>query len=161
MLKFAQLNVNRSKPAHDLLWKDSEDCDVILITEPNRALAREKSLICDKNSDVAVIIRSNCERTTVINVRASDGYVCVEFDACVVVVCYVSPNVPIERLETVLVNMESDLNHTKSVIIAGDLNSKSPLWGSPAEDSRARLVADWLAQNRLIVANQGREPTFV
>ena len=160
-LKFAQLNVNRSKCAHDLLWTDSADCDLILITEPNRALVREKKLISDTNNDVAVIIRNQSDITAVIEVKASDGYVCVEFGAYAVIVCYVSPNVPIEKLEHVLESMQRDLNRVKPLVIAGDLNSKSPIWGSPIEDARGRLVADWLAQNGLLVANHGTEPTFV
>ena len=118
-----------------------------MLSEPNKALCSEKGYICDRNS--------------VINVFRSSGFVCVEFDLCVVISCYVSSNVGASRLEEVLSDMQHQINSEKPTIVAGDLNSKSPLWGSPVKDTRGRIVADWLAQNGLVVANIGDEPTFM
>ena len=144
-MKFAQLNANRSRAVFHLLWNDYKDCDVLLITEPNKKLVTEKKLICDNLMDAAVAIRSNCDNSAVISVHSGNGYVCVELSKSVVIVCYVSPNVGIGRLDAMLLSIEQVLHAArKPVIISGDLNSKSALWGSPVDDDRGRLVADWL-----------------
>ena len=160
-MNIMQLNVNRSRLVHDLLWNDSKDCDILIISEPNKKLSTERGYICDKNIDAAVIIRKNCDISAVIDVHRSCGFVCVEFAMCVVISCYVSPNVEIGHLGEVLTGMADCIKIKKPTIIAGDLNSKSPLWGSPVEDPRGIMVAEWLAQNGLLVANVGDEPTFV
>lgn len=46
------------------------------------------------------------------------------------------------------------------VILGGDFNAKSPLWGSPREDAKGKILAEWIASRRLIVANEGDAPTF-
>ena len=128
MASFVQLNVNRSRAAHDLLWHTSRGSNVFLITEPNKKLAKEKTLICDKNIDGAVIIRNECNDTAVISVFAGEGYVCVEFVFYIVIVCYMSPNVSLRCLELLLSCVGNPLRTAeKPAIIAGDLNSKSPL----------------------------------
>ena len=161
MMKFVQLNTNRSRVVYDLLWKDSIDCDVLVLSEPNKKLCLEKNYICDFNLDTAVRIITDCDNNSVIDVYRSRGFVCVEFSVCVVVSSYVSPNVDMACLEGVLFDMQQHVRRDKPTIIAGNLNAKSALWGSPVEDGRGRLVADWLAQNGLVVANVGSVPTFV
>ncbi|KAK9688606.1 Endonuclease-reverse transcriptase [Popillia japonica] len=51
-------------------------------------------------------------------------------------------------------------NTNLDTVIAGDFNSKSPLWGSPAADERGEYLMDWAAELRLSVANTGSTPTF-
>ena len=136
-------------------------CDVLVLSEPNKAISTDRGYICDKDVDTAVIIRTNCDKTSVISVYRSNGFVCVEFGICLVISCYVSPNVDDKRLEGVLYDMQHQIKNGKPTIIAGDLNAKSSLWGSPIENARGRLVADWLAQNVMVVINTGDEPTFV
>lgn len=53
------------------------------------------------------------------------------------------------------------LRHKGEILIAGDINSKSPTWGSKIEDPRGRLFEDFINENNLIVLNRGAEPTFV
>ncbi|XP_074035251.1 uncharacterized protein [Leptinotarsa decemlineata] len=49
----------------------------------------------------------------------------------------------------------------KKWIILGDINSKSPEWGSPTCDARGQYWAEWAATRNLVFANTGGEPTFV
>ena len=118
-MKFAQFNVNRSKAVHDLLWSDTSACDVLLLSEPNRALCKENGYICDKNIDAAVIVRNKCDGNAVINVYRSNGFVAVEFAMCVVISCYVSPNVDISRFEEVLSDMQEEVGSAKPTILPG------------------------------------------
>ena len=45
-------------------------------------------------------------------------------------------------------------------VVAGDLNAKSPWWGSDTEDRRGAAVAEFAAAAGLQVANVGTVPTF-
>ena len=44
------------------------------------------------------------------------------------------------------------------IIIAGDLNAKSPLWGSPQTDGRGRLTEEMVTHSEFCVLNTG-QPT--
>lgn len=44
--------------------------------------------------------------------------------------------------------------------MGGDFNAKSPLWGSPIEDRRGSILAEWMARMNLMVMNVGNKPTF-
>lgn len=45
-------------------------------------------------------------------------------------------------------------------MISGDFNTKSPLWGSPREDTKGKMLAEWVCSKNLVVANVGEAPTF-
>ncbi|KMQ81570.1 reverse transcriptase [Lasius niger] len=47
------------------------------------------------------------------------------------------------------------------IILCGDFNSKSTLWGSPITDARGDEVERWAAANDLRIANVGSVPTCV
>lgn len=47
------------------------------------------------------------------------------------------------------------------VIVCGDFNSKSRLWGSRITDRRGMLVEDWAAELDLRILNTGNVPTCV
>jgi len=47
------------------------------------------------------------------------------------------------------------------MIIAGDLKSKSPLWGSLGYNWRGRLLEEWINEKDLCVINSGTIPTCV
>ncbi|KAK9708077.1 Endonuclease-reverse transcriptase [Popillia japonica] len=49
----------------------------------------------------------------------------------------------------------------KEVIIAGDINAKSHLWGSPTTDKKGEHWSEWIAALNLVVQNTGLTPTFV
>lgn len=46
------------------------------------------------------------------------------------------------------------------VVVAGDVNSHSPWWGSDSEDSRGEALNEFLAMNDLQTLNTGGLPTF-
>ncbi|KMQ82644.1 reverse transcriptase [Lasius niger] len=47
------------------------------------------------------------------------------------------------------------------LIVGGDFNAKSVLWGARNTDGRGRLLASWAAERDLRVANVGNRPTCV
>ncbi|KAK9719707.1 Endonuclease-reverse transcriptase [Popillia japonica] len=57
--------------------------------------------------------------------------------------------------------MGSNPGRKKQVIIAGDINAKSHLWGSPTIDKKGEHWSEWIAALNLVVQNTGLTQTFV
>lgn len=49
----------------------------------------------------------------------------------------------------------------KEIVVTGDFNAKSPLWGCKREDARGILLAEWMMAHQLVVANERDISTFV
>jgi exonuclease III len=62
---------------------------------------------------------------------------------------YISPNNNTSKTELQAIFGQPN------TIICGDLNAKNTLWGSPANDSRGKLIGELLEENRLTVLNTG------
>nr|CAI5866919.1 unnamed protein product [Callosobruchus analis] len=56
--------------------------------------------------------------------------------------------------------MDDEKSFGGEYIILGDLNVKSPQWGSPTADKRGLYLSDWIAESELVVPNTGDKPTF-
>lgn len=47
------------------------------------------------------------------------------------------------------------------MLIGGDFNAKSPMWGETKTDNREEKINEWTAEMDLVILNEGTEPTFV
>ena len=75
--------------------------------------------------------------------------------------CYFSPSDPFDVFETQILLLEESLRvDIGRSLIVGDFNTKSPEWGEARLDRRGILVGEMVANNDLIVLNQGKEFTF-
>lgn len=163
MVKMMQVNLGRSRNAHDLMFEDAtaKNVDIVVVSEPNKKIASGTKWFTDRSSDVAIYLpRSD---VVVNRVTKGDGYLLLELERFLIVAAYVSPNIGIddfcEKIDRIFAYADGS-NHGKPEIILGDLNSKSPLWGSPQPDHRGAYVESWLAQLNWVALNNG-EPTFV
>jgi hypothetical protein len=161
-MRCIQLNVNRSSTVHDLLQRMGEetDADILLVCEPNRKRIDGSDWYVDRLQDAA--IKALGRETIVDRYGSGEGHVWIETGPYRFISAYVSPNsgwgAYERRLEEVGVCVRSS---RRQVLLAGDFNAKSPLWGSKREDQRGAALADLLAQCDLTVLNQGNQPTFV
>lgn len=80
----------------------------------------------------------------------------------VLFVCYLSPNRDLESFEVYLSMLRQEIrgNNLRRVIVMGDFNTKSPMWGSPRGCPRGRLLEEFFAEVELEVINSGT-PTFI
>lgn len=157
-----QANLMRSKYCHDMVAAVAMDkaVDIIVASEPNKKCVADSSWIKDKRVDVAVLIVN--KKLEVSTIREEEGYVYLGLQWCQFFACYSSPNISFEEFKKDTDSLMQD--HKKcggESIIMGDLNVKSPLWGSPITDLRGRYWAEWLASLDLVVLNTGYAPTFV
>ena len=76
---------------------------------------------------------------------------------------YASPNAPIESLLRTLDEIRYCVAPfiAQDVLILGDFNAESTLWGSRRTDLRGRAVADWAAELDLQLLNVGNVSTCV
>lgn len=158
-INILQLNLNRSRRAFDLLINKikESDVDIVIGQEPNKA--KSKALYCDKYCDTFLYVN---RKLPVIDIRKGEGFVLAKLEFCTVISCYFSPNKPIDGFIELLESIETEIRHIRTgIILGGDLNAKASVIGSETTDARGRLLEEWLLSNRLIVLNEGNDPTFV
>lgn len=158
-LKVMQLNVNRSRAAHDLLYASAiqAQVDLLLVSEPNRRKVLDEKWKVNEESSCAIAILSSIPVT---RSGTGQGYVWVDLKDVRVFSCYFSPNNPLNELEEGLAGITRDIGQHRRVIVGGDFNAKSPEWGGLFEDRRGSILADWAAMVNLQCLNKGSSPTF-
>lgn len=133
---------------------------MILLQKPNKKLTKDPNCIRDKNYVVADHCLNNHVGT--ISHQRSKGYVKLYFQKWVLYNCYVSPNnilqVFKDHIDKIMENIRAE---SVNVILTGDLNSKSPLWGSNRTDGKGEYLTEWLNSLKLVVITKGSAPTLV
>ena len=68
-----------------------------------------------------------------------------------------SPNAPVSSLQTMLDDIRGRIAPlmAQDVLVLGDFNAKSTLWGSPRTNPRGEAVAEWAAELDLQLLNDG------
>ena len=81
----------------------------------------------------------------------------------VIVAVYAPPSASISALEKQLNNIRNEIAPLmeREVLVLGDFNAKSTLWGSPRTNPRGEAVMDWAAELDLQLINKGRQSTCV
>lgn len=123
-------------------------------------MVQKGEFCCDKSCDIAIQI---CDKELKLVKKSCDtNFVVCDIDVCVVYGCYISPNVSVKTCENALERITNSIRSIRNqpILICGDFNGKSHMWGSPVEDNRGRVLAEWISSNDLIVQNVGNEPTF-
>lgn len=160
-LRCLQINTGRSRDSHDLIEVKAreEDIDILVISEPNKTLAKYHQWLTDQNIDAALIIRTN--KVKAKNTGRGKGFAWMELENMVLYSCYVSPNIDITSYEAFLEDLADDIRRKrKKVVLGGDFNAKSYLWAARIEDRRGTILTEWMAQLRLEIVNHGNKPTF-
>lgn len=92
---------------------------------------------------------------------AKEGFVWVDNGSITVISGYFSPNRPIQEFEEYISQLEDRVTAAQGrLVIAGDLNAKSALWGACTTDGRGRLLEGLVATHNLLVGNEGEEWTY-
>lgn len=177
-LKILCNNIGHTFSASDVLRKISTEtlCDFVLVQEPvmnqrTKAIAGWGGKPCQNPATLSTSSRV-CSIATKVDCGAMH-IPCLSQDSIAVskltwngrniliVNAYMHPH---EEPECFL----SQLDHVllsareRNIVIAGDWNSRSTLWGDNADDSRSDLILSFAAAHQLaVVENNTRLPTFV
>lgn len=160
MYNILQINVDRSRTAQNMIYKTitEKNIDIVAGQEPNKKIATSKGLLCDNRQDAFIITHS---QVPVESFGRGDGYVYVELEQFCIVSCYYSPNTTLYQFKEYLDNLDVALkNKNKPLIVCGDFNSKSLIFGSSKTDKRGELLEELICTNNLAVINRGQTPTF-
>jgi Reverse transcriptase (RNA-dependent DNA polymerase)/Endonuclease-reverse transcriptase len=160
-MKILQTNLGRAKVSHDLAYATAMEMqvDLLIVAEPNIKITGKGKWCVNKKKTVAIyILNKKCGAT---EVQILDDVVIVKFENFKIIAGYISPNIPLKNFEKIANSMfETTVNRGEYKIILGDMNAKSPYWGSPATDARGEHWCECMAEEDIIAVNNG-DPTFV
>lgn len=134
---------------------------MLIISEPNIKKASKSGWLTDIPRSVAIKVVGDSVR--VGRFESNDtGFVWAQVNDITFYSCYISPNSEIDEFESYLNRLQRSINgsSTDGIVVAGDFNAKSSVWGNKADDRRGKILLDWMASNNLIIQNRGDEPTF-
>ncbi|KAI5735555.1 hypothetical protein M8J77_020038 [Diaphorina citri] len=134
----------------------SGDIDLCLVSEPNDN--RSKEWGGHKDAKIWIVEGSMYTQDS----GSGNGLSWIETGNIRIISCYMSPNQEENELEDILESLSECIRQGsgKEILIGGDFNAKSPLWGSLRTDARGRIVAEWIASENLTILNWGGIPTF-
>ena len=94
-------------------------------------------------------------------IERGQGFVAALWGSTVVVAVYEFPSAPMESLLRILDEIRNCVAPliAQDVLILGDFNAKSTLWGSIRIDLRGKAVVDWAAELDLQLLNVGNVST--
>lgn len=164
-IKIIQINLNNSWSALDLLkqFMIEKDVGLSLISEPPSGLKESNICFLSKDNSAAVLWRP--ERAREWNCRVvcrGKGFIMICLDDVHIISCYESPNVRNNIYLRFLDTLDRACNAVIGpVMVCGDFNAHSTLWGSPTTDRRGEFVERWSAAKDLRLLNVGEVYTCV
>ncbi|KAJ8913372.1 hypothetical protein NQ315_008764 [Exocentrus adspersus] len=160
-MRIIQLNCNRVEAAMDLCIQTALEAkaDLICVSEPNKGKCRERRWIADEDRDAAINLINIKKGIT--SKGTGKGFVCVKMAGKYIYSCYLSPNAAEERAAQFFEDLEGDIRikGAASIILTGDFNGRSGVWGGRLDDERGARILEWVARNGLVIQNRGNEPT--
>ncbi|XP_072934987.1 uncharacterized protein [Epargyreus clarus] len=152
-------NLNHCRGAQDLLQQCLVDCSVSLavMAEPYR-VPEHPRWVGDDAQSVAVYLDPPCSR-----LHSERGIVAVEWGPLVVLGCYVSPNCTLGAFETFLDRVANCVRSClpRPVLVMGDFNAHSRVWGNRRDSPRGEAMLEWAAGLDLRLLNRGSVSTCV
>ena len=122
-----------------------------------------KNSVVDLTGRLAIVRAGAANAPAINEITTGQGFAVVKWGKTCIVGLYASPNASVFSLQGML----DDIWHwiaplmTHDVLVIGDFNAKSTLWGSPRTNPRGEAVANWAAELHLQLLNDGRENTCV
>ncbi|XP_013198152.2 uncharacterized protein LOC106141044, partial [Amyelois transitella] len=163
-LELLQCNINHSARAQDLLLQHLAEWGIsaAIVSEPY-FVPPLPTWVGDTEGEVGMTIPRMGDRPPLVKQSAGRGYVAARWGDMILVAVYFAPSRPRREFERLLLEVGRIVAGAAPtpVVVAGDFNAKSPVWGSPVTDLRGRILSDWVVASGLCVLNQGTADTCV
>ncbi|XP_025161795.1 uncharacterized protein LOC112590191 [Harpegnathos saltator] len=164
--KLLQGNLHRTRQALPLFEHTMTErgAGLGIAAEPHH-VPRNQRWFGDEGGSVAVVWKASNNSPPAKYLDRGRGFVVVRWGVVTVVGVYLPPEKSLG-----LVDYKSRLQEMGDVIkrhlpgpviVAGDFNAKSELWGSRRDDRRGEVTADWAVGLGLHIMNDGKKSTFV
>lgn len=164
-INIIQANLNKSWRALDLLrqYVLEQDIGLALISEPPRGLVPNNNCFLSRDGLAAIVWRSEGTRGgTCRMVSSGKCFVVANMKEIYLIACYISPNVDVTAFSNFLLDISRAVNGiNNSMLIVGDFNARSVLWGSSTTDRRGELIERWAAALNISLMNESGVYTCV
>lgn len=146
MFTVLQINLNRSYGAQNLFVQTMAErgAEIAIISEPNNCPSASNPLwFVDKTGLAAIIWKTSLPfRCTLVH--GGRGYVAARCGDIVVISCYFSPNLPLVEYSLAMQELSEVLIRVRPtpVLLAGDFNARSLLWGCNSTNSTAEYLCE-------------------
>lgn len=163
MPKLLQCNIARCWQAQHLLIKQVNEmgAQVCLVSEPIRV--PKNPYWFKSNNGLAAVFWSNPRPGDSCRlVHKANNFVAVKFNEYYIISCYLPPSLNRADVQDTLDELRDLISNLgQKVVIGGDFNGKSLLWGNSHTCSRGYLLEEWSAELDLCLLNEGTTPTCV
>lgn len=155
MALMAQINLNHSGCAQDLMYQTAREMGIslIAIAEPH-SVPTTSQWTSDLDGRSAIYIPGEIPSRRVL--CRGHGYVAVEWANMAVMAVYLSPALTIVQFEDVIDTITIDIGNTQKEqwVIMGDFNAKSCAWDSQRTWPKGRYLENWAAELDIRVMNE-------
>jgi len=163
MPKLFQCNLERCWQAQHLLVKQLSELqtNICAISEP-RCVPKSPHWFGSINNLAAIYWESSSQADTCRLIYRARDFVAVKYNDLYIISCYLSPNIHRADVQDALDELRDVIgNLGQKILICGDFNGKSILWGGAFTCPRGQLLEDWAAEFDLCLLNEGSIPTCV
>jgi len=161
--RLLQVNFNHASVAQDLMMQVAaeRDADLVVIAEPYRVPPRHSHWAVDSSGTSAITWRQTADSLPCTPLRAGTEFVVVRWGDIIVVGVYIPPGRGRTFFENRLERIGEAVREYASypIIVAGDFNAYSGVWGSRRTDLRGRILEGWAASLGLHLLNVGSAST--
>lgn len=160
-VRVVQLNLNHCETAQQLLWQTVAErkCDIALLSDPYRIPSGNRSWATDSKRSAAIWVMGQYPIQEVVT-AAEEGFVVAKVHGVYYCSCYAPPRWSVERFGRMLDRMTDSLIGKNPLVVAGDFNAWSTLWGSRETTRRGQDLLEALARLNVDLVNIGNTPTF-
>lgn len=160
-MQVIQLNLNHCDIAQQLLWQSTTEgcCDVAILSDPYRIPEGNGNWVADSTRTAAIWTTGGYPIQEVVS-NAKEGFTIAKINGVYFCSVYAPPRWVLERFNRMLDNISDDLTGRSPVVIAGDFNAWSTLWGSRETNTRGQNLLEALARLNVDLANVGNVSTF-
>lgn len=156
--RILQINLNRSWKALDLLKQNMFELNVgiALISEPPKGLKESNACFISNNGLAAILWRSEDTRDVTCRlIRRGNNFVIVLLGDVYLISSYISRNSHMDDFSLFLDLLGGSINSLNGqlLLLGGDFNAHSHLWGSMTTDRRGELLIRWAATYELRILN--------
>lgn len=160
MASIIQANINHCSAAQDLLAQvmTEKRIQLAIVSEPCW-IPNTPTWFSDISEKATLIKGRGCP--AISKAVRGNGFVLAEIGNVTVCSCYFSPNDNMRKFENFLDDIAIALGMQSNVLLGGDFNAKSIMWGSRTTNARGRVLEQWASSLNLVLQNKGKAPTCI
>ncbi|XP_011858731.1 PREDICTED: uncharacterized protein LOC105556255 [Vollenhovia emeryi] len=164
-LRIIQANINHARQAQDLLLQAMAERGggLAIVAEPWRVPNHPCWAVNQENSVAIHWRRTREQHIPCCKKGEGPGWAMVEWDPLTIIGVYLRPSLSRAELEERLEDLEQQVRAVlpRPILVAGDFNAKSALWGSRRPDAKGAEVEAWADRLGLHLMNTGTTSTCV